>query len=195
VSETDTEITICADGSLCCGLRNTNCCGSSLGVWLINGSVYEHDATPTPRNSTIPRTTSRGSKPSAGSSTWEASAVKETAGASGVAAHWRKPQKIALGVGLGVGLSILLILLGIVVFTNRKSRKLTAETKVNSAPVDPFPSGILDVEQPYAELHNEDKKELDVVERSLHELDGKEKEESLNELDGKEKQGREKLSR
>ena len=103
---------------------------------------------------------------------------------------------------MGVGLSILLILVGIVVFTERKSRKLAGETQVNnvdafdSAPVKPFPSGIVEVEQPYAELHSKDRKiELDIVERSLHELDGKKEEESLHELDGQEKQLREKCSR
>jgi hypothetical protein len=184
VSQTGTEITICADGSLCCGFRNKNCCELGIGVWLVDGKVYEHDVKPTISETTAPR-----SNASLGSRPWEAQPARETTSAPGAVADSRKLQQIALGVGLGVGLPLLIALLGIAVYIRRKSTKSTAETNVNiadtsdSAAVHPPAAeimtsekqpGVLDIEK-VAELQAEETAvELPEVESPLHELDSKE---------------------
>jgi hypothetical protein len=177
VSQTGTEITICADGSLCCGFRNKNCCELGIGVWLIDGKVYEHDVKPTLRDSTISETSPR-SNASIGSRTWEAQPARETTGASGAVADSRKLQQIALGVGLGVGLSLLLALLGIVVLIRRKSTKSAAKTKdppASEIMTSEKKPGMVDTEKAVPELQAEERPvELPEFESPVHELESKE---------------------
>ncbi|KAL8887420.1 MAG: hypothetical protein Q9215_004998 [Flavoplaca cf. flavocitrina] len=79
--DTTTALTVCADGSLCCGGENTTCCNRRQGVFVQNGrlvSSLSSSATQTsPPTSTNPTATasqnssSQGSEDSAPSSSYE----------------------------------------------------------------------------------------------------------------------------
>lgn len=42
----DARMTVCIDGSYCCGYLNNECCSQNLGFWVDNYQVFPHDQNP-----------------------------------------------------------------------------------------------------------------------------------------------------
>ncbi|KAF2667654.1 hypothetical protein BT63DRAFT_480588 [Microthyrium microscopicum] len=107
MSTNDIAITVCGDGSMCCGFNATSCCISGGGFWLRNNTVYAHDHNPASRRSTT-------SMPTASA-----------------AAAARMPQEsdfdntpliVGLGVGIGIGVPLLIVFTALLVCTARRNR-------------------------------------------------------------------------
>jgi hypothetical protein len=77
----DVVITMCADGSYCCGFNATNCCEKKAGYWITNGKVTGHNG-------------------SAPQPFLLEDAVESDLGAR----QSQSTLKLALGLGLGLGL-------------------------------------------------------------------------------------------
>jgi hypothetical protein len=63
-SEHDAQLTVCGDGSYCCGPNNSTCCNANEGVWIVNGQVVDVEpisSTSSSTSSTILSTTATAS--------------------------------------------------------------------------------------------------------------------------------------
>jgi len=102
----DVMITLCGDGSYCCGQNNTACCQGDQGVWISAGKVYPYTS--------YPFTSSTTSTSSASSSTSSSTATSNPSPAqltnSSCHGDCGDTKKIALGVGLGVGIPVLILM-------------------------------------------------------------------------------------
>ncbi|KAF2429283.1 hypothetical protein EJ08DRAFT_735054 [Tothia fuscella] len=140
----DIPLTMCSDGSICCGMRNTNCCANKEGYWLVKGQVYAYNSKPGTQTNTAAAASSSTTGSSRGTSTSDSTESKTTPSASfsgtvlsttpiisASSADPNKPvdlaSKIGLGVGLGVGITLIL-LVGVCLLLLLKRRRATVST-------------------------------------------------------------------
>jgi hypothetical protein len=105
----DVNITLCPDGSYCCGFNSTACCSQYSGYWIKDGKVYQHDQNPYTASSSTGSFTSSTTTPSL-------SPTSKSNGSGGNATN------VGLDVGLGAGLPIIIIGSIIAVVLHRKWR-------------------------------------------------------------------------
>jgi hypothetical protein len=138
----DINVSVCVDGSYCCGNNNTACCDRQQGYWLINGKVFAYkDA---PFLGSAASSSSVSASPSATSSSGSAATSSassttgsgSTAGANIKAATSSKDSAKTVGLGVGLGLGIPLIMLAGVTFWILSSRR----RKAAQTPIGAYPS-------------------------------------------------------
>jgi hypothetical protein len=109
---------MCSDGSICCGLKDDNCCTVRKGFWLLNETVYPYGARPSGIAWTAPSIISSGP-----SSNWNDSSAASLATGSSEA-HSKTPLRVGVGVDIGVGIPALLaITVGIFLHFRRQSQQ------------------------------------------------------------------------
>src|ERR1700761_9470149 len=96
----DTVITVCPDGSYCCGFNNTACCLQQAGYWIKGGKVYSYDQ--------YPFSSSSSNTVSDSTSTPIDNPI--TTQSSNPTVPHKNVAGIGLGVGLGVGIPVLLLI-------------------------------------------------------------------------------------
>jgi hypothetical protein len=99
-SSTDLIITVCGDGSYCCGEDNVDCCDHGAGFWVSNHKVYPYTSSPFTSLLASSSTTMSSSLPT--------SAMNSTCDTDG-----SRTNNVALGVGLAVGIPMLMLLASI----------------------------------------------------------------------------------
>jgi hypothetical protein len=109
----DINITLCPDGSYCCGFNNTACCSQFSGYWIKDGKVYQYGQNPYTASSS---TGSFISSFTNSTTTPSPSPTSKSNGSSGNAVN------VGLDVGLGAGLPIIIIGSIIAVVLYRKWR-------------------------------------------------------------------------
>jgi hypothetical protein len=150
---TDVALTLCEDGSYCCGNLNYQCCLQNQGNWIKDLVVYPHDqnpfstATPSSSSSTTSTSATQSSTSStshsSGSATnllttsaSNASAVQTSTISGSVVTLYAPPtqsssdlpsrDKITFAIGLGTGLgggTLIAILLGVIAFLCVRKRR------------------------------------------------------------------------
>jgi hypothetical protein len=103
----DIPISVCGDGSYCCGVNNTNCCLGNQGFWVSNDKVYPYGSSPFTSSFVSSSTATSGPSPTSVSNS---TCVKDDTGA----------KKVALGVGLALGIPILILLASILFLITRR---------------------------------------------------------------------------
>jgi hypothetical protein len=114
MTQNDILITLCGDGSYCCGYNNTACCATGGGYWVSNGKVYPYSSS-TFTSATNPPTQSTASMiPTSSLNVSNSNDPNVSRGNNS-----NISSKVALGVGLGIGIPIILLLIAVVLLRRR----------------------------------------------------------------------------
>ena len=116
-STTDVQMTLCADGSYCCGRNNTNCCTAQTGYWIKGTKVFDYADYP------FTSSGSSSSSTSASSGSGPTGSGNSSNPAPAAPASNSNTSKIAIGVGVGLGIPILLLLAGVIFLLTRRRRE------------------------------------------------------------------------
>src|ERR1700722_13930518 len=115
-------ITLCRDGSYCCGYNNTACCATGGGYWVSNGKVYPYNSPPL-TSATNPATQSTASVIPTSSPNVSSGSNPNFSKSN----NSNSSSKVALGVGLGIGIPIILLLLAGVLILRQRGRIITPD--------------------------------------------------------------------
>jgi hypothetical protein len=116
----DVIITVCGDGSYCCGQNNETCCQEGGGFWVSDNTVYPYSSSPFTSSSTSSSTATGNPLPTCKNSTCI------TGGSNA--------KNIALGVGLGIGIPILILMASILFLVARRNQNTIRNHAANGVP-------------------------------------------------------------
>lgn len=164
MSSTDVRITVCDDGSLCCGSTDSEstkeCCRQGTGFLIVGGQVVKaaqaSGSLSSPVSSTLP------------TSTPSVSSDSSNSGATAKASDSGDNKAVIIGAVLGSVVGVLLIVLAALFFRRRRSRSKTppAEGPLNEVPDAAKPDTLKVADRPPIELEAEHHHVY------IHEVDG-----------------------
>ncbi|KAF2673290.1 hypothetical protein BT63DRAFT_421454 [Microthyrium microscopicum] len=109
LSTTDTLVTLCTDGSYCCGYNTTSCCDNQQGYWVKDGTVYPYSQSPYV-----------GAVPSNAANCSADSSSTSSAPNAPSCASTPENKTTAIGVGVGLGVPLLIALASIAILLRKK---------------------------------------------------------------------------
>jgi hypothetical protein len=112
MTQTDIIITLCGDGSYCCGQANSTCCAIDQGFWIDQGKVFGYTSSPF-------TSASAANAPTSGCAAPTSTALGDILSCGG---HG-DTKKVAMGVSLGIGIPILILLASILFLLASRNRR------------------------------------------------------------------------
>ena len=108
MTTSDVRMTLCGDGSYCCGESNSSCCQVGGGFWVSDNTVYPYTSSPFTSSSASSSSATGNRLPTCTNST--------------CLTDDSKAKTIALGVGIGIGVPTLILMASILFQVVRRNK-------------------------------------------------------------------------